>query len=72
MSAERHQIRHLGEQLVLMPYGRPPTVDMDPSLLDDAKKTVEHYTLQLDHRFDRARLTATSAYTCLLYTSRCV
>jgi iron complex outermembrane receptor protein len=63
VSAERHQIRHLGEQLVLMPYGRPPTVDMDPSLLDDAKKTVERYTLQADHRFDGAKLTATSAYT---------
>lgn len=63
VSAERHQIRHLGEQLVLMPYGRPPIVDMDPSMLNDARKTVERYTLQIDHRFDQARLTAISAYT---------
>jgi len=63
VSAERHRLRHYGEQLVLMPYSKPASVDMDPGLFQDSRKTIERYTLQLDHRFDGSRLTATSAYT---------
>ncbi|SHG69598.1 TonB-dependent receptor [Pollutimonas bauzanensis] len=63
VSAERHKMQHLGEQLVLRPYGKPPIVDMDPSLLDDAKKTVERYALELDHRYTGSRLTAITAFT---------
>lgn len=62
-SFERHHLRHYGEQLVLMPYGKPATVDMDTGLFDDAKKTVSRGTLHLNHRFDHVRLTAISAYT---------
>lgn len=69
ISAERHRFRHLGALQLLMPYDRPPVIDVIPALLDDNEKTVERYALQLDHDFDRARLSAISAYIDSDYTA---
>lgn len=62
-SAERQKARHMGENIVLMPYGDKPAMDVSPGIYDDAEKTVERYSLQADHAFNNSQITSVTSYT---------
>lgn len=63
VSAERQKARHMGENIVLRPYGGSPAMDVSPGIYDSSHKTVERYSLQADHAFDGARITSVTSYT---------
>lgn len=61
-SAERQKVRHMGENIVIMPYGDDPVVDVPPGIYDDSHKLVKRHALQIDHAFDDFQVTSASSY----------
>lgn len=61
-TAERQRLRHMGENIVLRPYGKHPAMDVTPSIYDDSRKTVERYSLRWDHGMDNSRITSITSF----------
>lgn len=61
--AEREAARRSPGLTVLRPYGSRPAMDVTPGLFDDNEKTVERYSLTLNHDLAASRLTSVTAYT---------
>jgi len=62
-SMEYQDSRHMGENLVLMPYGDEPKMDVTPGIYDYSHKTLYRGSLEVTHDFDTMTLTSQSTYT---------
>lgn len=63
VSTERQKARHMGENIVLRPYGDNPVMDVSPGIYANSHKTVERSSLQVDHELDNSQFTAVTSYT---------
>lgn len=62
LSAEHHQSRHMGENIVLRPYDDEPLIDVTPGIYDYSKKTLDRYSLRINHQSENSNLTSTTTY----------
>jgi len=62
LTAERQRLRHMGENIVLRPYGGRPAMDVTPGIYDDSRKTVERYAMELDYRLASSHITSITSY----------
>lgn len=60
---ERQNVKDAPNLLVLRPYGSNPAVSLTPSLLDDERKTMERYSVEVEHPLDNSRITSVTATT---------
>lgn len=62
-SFEYHKSREMGENIVLMPYGDEPKMDITPGIYEYSHKTMYRGSLQIDHQFEDMQFTSISSYT---------
>lgn len=62
VTVEHEDVNALPNLLVLMPYGRKPSVDLTPGLYDDVGKSLNRYALEVNHDLASSRITSISSY----------
>ncbi len=62
VTVEHEAVDQWPNLIVLMPYGRNPSVNLTPGLYDDVGKTFDRYALQINHDLDLGRITSISSY----------
>ncbi|AFT70790.1 TonB-dependent receptor [Alloalcanivorax dieselolei B5] len=61
--AERQKVEGRTSVLVLRPYGDDPANDLTPGLFDDNEKTMERYSMEINHDLANSRITSVTAMT---------
>lgn len=62
-TAERQHSQENIALLVKKPFGDRPTIDITPGVFDDNEKTIERYSLEIDHVLATSRITSVTALT---------
>lgn len=63
VTAEGQDTKENVSLLVKKPYGDSPSIDLTPGVFDDNKKTLERYSLEMEHDLATSRITSVTAYT---------
>ncbi|AEO48867.1 TonB-dependent receptor [Rhodospirillum rubrum F11] len=61
-SVEYDHSRHMGENIVLKPYGDDPEIDLTPGVYDYSKKNMKRYSLEVNHEFENSQITSVTSY----------
>ena len=59
---EYDESRHMGENIVLLPFGDQPLMDVTAGIYDYSHKVMYRSSLQIEHQFEDFQLTSISAY----------
>lgn len=68
--AEKQEMQGKAGLTLLRPYGNTPGNDLTPGMFDTNKKTIERYSVEVNHDFNSSRVTSISAFTFMDFSGK--